>query len=167
MVDRFDVQRDVPDDQCDKVKFHPCVIKDWKKMLEKQRGRPVSRQLESVNSFGNSFPYIVDQINWGRDDFWATPYEFFTVNGDCEDYAIAKYYSMRALGVSADNLRIIILQDFNLGGVIHAVLGVYDSGTLYILDNQSKQVMDAQRIYHYKPIYGINEQGWWAYHPEL
>jgi predicted transglutaminase-like cysteine proteinase len=49
--------------------------------------------------------------------------------------------------------------------VIHAVLGVYDKGEWLILDNQSTQVMPALSIYHYKPIYGINEDAWWSYQP--
>jgi predicted transglutaminase-like cysteine proteinase len=121
-----------------------------------------------VNDWGNKHPYIIDQLNWGMEDYWQTPYEFMTINGDCEDYAITKYYSMRALGIPEDRLRIIVLQDFNLGGIIHAVLGVYDEdGDLYILDNQIKQVMPALKIYHYRPIYGVNEHWWWAYTPKI
>lgn len=165
MMGRFLQARDVPDDICGTVRFHPCSVKDWKRMVEGLKGKPLRAQLERVNDFGNAFPYITDQVNWGMEDYWETPYEFFDISGDCEDYAISKYYSMRALGVPADKMRIMIVQDFNLGGVIHAILGVYGDGTLYILDNQIKQLIEARSIYHYKPIYGINEQGWWAYHP--
>lgn len=164
MMERFGDQRKVPDDQCGTAQFHPCEVKEWKAMLEGLRSRNLKQQLDQVNDFGNAHPYTIDQVNWGMEDYWETPYEFMEVNGDCEDYAITKYYSLRSLGVPADRLRIIIVQDFNLGGIIHAVLGVYGSDTLYILDNQIKQVMEASRIYHYKPIYSINEQGWWAYH---
>ena len=87
------------------------------------------------------------------------------VSGNCKDYAIAKYYSLRALGIPAERLRVIVLQDLNLGGIIHAVLGIYDGDKLLILDNQVKQVMPALKIYHYRPIYGINEDHWWEYFP--
>jgi len=99
------------------------------------------------------------------EDYWETPHEFIEISGDCEDYAISKYTSLRALGVPADKMRIIILQDLNLGGIVHAVLGIYVDGELLILDNQIKQVTSALKIYHYRPIYGINEDAWWAYHP--
>jgi predicted transglutaminase-like cysteine proteinase len=62
-------------------------------------------------------------------------------------------------------MRVIILQDLNLGGIIHAVLGIYEGDELYILDNQIKQVIPARKIYHYKPIYAINEDNWWRYVP--
>lgn len=135
-------------------------------MLESLAGKSLRTQLEKINDWGNKHPYIVDQLNWGLEDYWETPYEFMTVNGDCEDYAIAKYYSLRALGVSEDKMRIMIVQDLNLGGVIHAILGVYDDDEMIILDNQIDQIMPAMKIYHYRPIYGVNENHWWAYTPK-
>lgn len=165
MVSRHIEQLKLPASQCDRMPYYPCLVQEWRRFLEGVQARPLTAQLESINDFGNAFPYTIDQINWALEDYWETPYEFFTVSGDCEDYAITKYYSLRALGVSADRLRIIIVQDFNLGGIIHAILGVYSGDELFILDNQIRQVVPARKIYHYKPIYGINEQGWWAYFP--
>ncbi|MDE2107446.1 MAG: transglutaminase-like cysteine peptidase [Patescibacteria group bacterium] len=167
MVERFGEQRKVPDSECDKVRFHPCAIKDWKTLLESIRGKSFREQLNIVNDWGNHHPYVEDMVNWGVEDYWETPYEFMEISGDCEDYAIAKYYSLRALGFPIDQLRVIVVQDLNLGGIIHAVLGVYDDDDeLLILDNQSPQVIPALRIYHYRPVYGINEDNWWAYSPK-
>ena len=166
MMGRYGKQSKVPDQDCDKIKYHPCAIQDWKQMLESVRERPLREQLEAVNKWGNEHPYIVDQLNWGMEDYWETPFEFMSVNGDCEDYAIAKYYSMRALGLPEDKMRIIIVQDFNLGGIIHAILGVYNGDDLLILDNQAEQIIAAMKIYHYRPIYGVNENWWWAYYPK-
>lgn len=162
---RFDEQKKLDEDKCDTVEFHPCAIKSWKEMIASVEGKNLHQQLDVINSWANEHPYIVDQLNWGMEDFWETPHEFISVNGDCEDYAIAKYYSLKALGVSLDNMRIIIVQDFNLGGIIHAILGVYDNkGEMYILDNQIDDVMPAMKIYHYRPIYSVNEDWWWAYY---
>lgn len=165
VIDRFAKQRLIPDSMCDKVQYHPCVLIEWRKFTSELRDEPLATKLEKINDWGNEHPYIVDQLNWGMVDYWETPYEFMEVNGDCEDYAIAKYYSLRAAGVPADKMRIIIVQDLNLGGIIHAILGVYDGDTLYILDNQIKQVREAMSIYHYRPIYGTNENEWWRYYP--
>lgn len=166
MVTRYDDQRDVPDSDCGKQRFHPCSITQWRSMIDSLKEESLHKQIESVNKWGNDHPYIEDMINWGIEDYWETPYEFMDISGDCEDYAITKYYSLRALGVSEEKMRIIILQDLNLGGIIHAVLGVYDGSELFILDNQSKQVRPARNIYHYRPIFGINENSWWAYYPK-
>jgi predicted transglutaminase-like cysteine proteinase len=162
---RFDEQQKLDEEKCDTVEFYPCAVKSWKEMIASLEGKNLREQLDVINSWGNEHPYIVDQLNWGMEDFWETPHEFISVNGDCEDYAIAKYYSLKALGISLDKMRIIIVQDFNLGGIIHAILGVYDEkGDMYILDNQIDQVMPAMKIYHYRPIYSVNEDWWWAYY---
>lgn len=153
------------DIDCGKETFHSCIVPDWKRLLQDIRDRSLDDKLEAINQWGNKHPYIVDQLNWGMVDYWETPYELMAFNGDCEDYAIAKYYSLKAVGVPEEQMRIIIVQDFNLGGIIHAVLGVYDDNDLWILDNQIKQVMRADRIYHYKPIYAVNETSWWRYMP--
>jgi len=166
MVDRFEKQKKVPDSDCDKVRFHPCAIFEWREFLSSIREKPLHEQLDIINSWANTHPYIVDQINWGVEDYWETPYEFLEVSGNCKDYAIAKYYSLKALGVPIDRMRVIVLEDLNLGGIIHAVLGVYVGHDLLILDNQNPRVTPALKIYHYRPIYGINEEAWWAYYPK-
>jgi predicted transglutaminase-like cysteine proteinase len=167
VLGRFGKQRKVSDDECGKVMYHPCVIKEWKKLTQEMADAPMEEKLEAINDWVNEHPYVVDQLNWGVVDYWATPYEFMELNaGDCEDYAISKYYSLRAAGVPEDKMRIMIVQDLNLGGIIHAILGVYDDGKLWILDNQIKQVKDAMSIYHYRPIYGTNEEQWWRYYPK-
>lgn len=165
MLSRYKDQQKRSDEDCNTIKYHPCAIKDWKAMLESIRDKSLREQLDTINDWANAHPYIVDQINWGMEDYWETPPEFMSVSGDCEDYAIAKYYSLRALGIDEEKLRIIVLQDLNLGGIIHAVLGVYDGSDLLILDNQAKQVRPAMKIYHYRPIYGVNEKSWWEYFP--
>lgn len=166
MMTRFSEQQKVPDSDCGKVRWHPCSILDWKKMLGKLKGRPIDMQLAAINDWSNAHPYVEDMVNWGVEDYWETPYEFMEVDGDCEDYAISKYYSLRALGIPATRLRVIIVQDLNLGGIIHAILGVYNDGQLLILDNQVSRVIPALKIYHYRPVYGINENRWWAYFPK-
>jgi predicted transglutaminase-like cysteine proteinase len=165
MVSRYGVQKKARSEDCGKTRFNPCEAVQWREFIRSIESKPLQAQIEEVNDWSNKHPYVEDQLNWGLNDYWETPLEFMEINGDCEDYAISKYYSMRALGLSADKMRIIIVQDFNLGGIIHAVLGVYDHDELYILDNQIKQVMPAMRIYHYRPIFGINENAWWAYTP--
>ncbi len=164
MMSRYDDGKGVSDNECGKTRFHPCSIKTWKNLLVSTQSKSLQQKLEIINNWSNAHPYIEDMMNWGMEDYWETPYEFMAISGDCEDYAISKYYSLRAMGVPADKMRVMIVQDLNLGGIIHAILGVYDDGDLYILDNQIKQVTLAVKIFHYRPVYGINEDAWWSYH---
>lgn len=161
---RYEATAHSLDDVCGSdEKYSPCRLKVWKKTLEGLRGKPLIEQIDGVNRLVNSYPYVEDIVNWGVDDYWETPYEFQERNGDCEDYAISKFMSLRALGVTNDQMRIEIVQDLNLGGVIHAILIVFVDGKVYVLDNQIKQVILAVDIYHYKPIYSINEEHWWRH----
>lgn len=137
-----------------------CASKSWLPLLEKIKDEERLQQIKDVHLALNSRKYTLDINNWGMEDYWATPYQFLKKNGDCEDYAIAKYMALKRLGVPPEDMRIIALRDMNLN-LGHAVLIVYDKSGPLLLDNQIKTVVSANTIRHYKPIYAINEQGWW------
>lgn len=161
---RYDATAHTLEDICGRDRYSPCKLKDWKTMLQGLKGKPLMEQVDAVNRFINAYPYVEDIVNWGVDDYWETPYEMQQRNaGDCEDYAISKFMSLRALGVSNDLMRVEIVQDLNLGGVIHAILIVFVGDQVYVLDNQIKQVIRAVDIYHYRPVYSINEAHWWRH----
>ena len=149
---------------CQATYFNACHMQRWNAMLRDVRGQTRERQLNLVNQYMNTHRYIVDPINWGVTEYWAIPQEFLKKFGDCEDYAIAKYLSLLALGWSPDNMRIVVLQDLNLR-VMHAVLIVNFQGKNMLLDNQATRVVDANKIHHYRPIYSLNEKGWWRHSP--
>jgi predicted transglutaminase-like cysteine proteinase len=147
---------------CRPTPILPCFHADWLKLLAGLKSRPVMEQLDVINRTMNRHPYITDPVNWGVPDYWAAPDQFLRKDGDCEDYAIAKYLSLRHLGFDADRLRIVVLQDLNLG-VPHAVLIVFVNGTAMLLDNQISDVIPASAVHHYRPIYSINEKAWWLH----
>jgi len=120
------------------------------------------QKLNAVNRNINKHKYVTDLANWGVEDYWETPKEFSLKDGDCEDFAIAKFKSLLYLGFSNEDMRIVVLQDLNLN-IAHAVLAVYVNGEPYILDNQAEQVIPADEIKHYMPIYSINETTWWRH----
>jgi predicted transglutaminase-like cysteine proteinase len=67
----------------------------------------ISRDLEDFNWYWNRVRYYTDARHWGTPDYWATPVESLASEGaDCEDYAIGKYFSLKALGIPVQNLRI-------------------------------------------------------------
>ena len=139
-----------------------CTTKGWKEFIAELQGKDVKTQLKEVNRAFNSKRYILDMNNWGEEDYWATPYQFLKKNGDCEDYAIAKYMSLKALGVPIEDMRVVALQDLNLN-LGHAVLVVYLGDEPMLLDNQIASVVPANTVRHYEPVFSINEMGWWLH----
>lgn len=152
----------LPEAPCTETAFNRCHLRHWHGFLRGLRGVDRVSQVKAVNRYLNRLPYVLDPRNYGVPDYWATPHQFLTRDGDCEDYAIAKYFSLRALGFAADSLRVLVLQDLNLN-TAHAVLVVYIRGRTLILDNQVPTVVDAASILHYRPIYSINEKHWWLH----
>ena len=139
-----------------------CNRQAWETFVKDNQGSMSQDTLFKVNKYMNRSPYIVDPVNWGVPDYWATPQEFFFKDGDCEDYAISKYVTLLRLGYDAKKMRIVVLQDENLR-TAHAVLAVIHEGEQYILDNQVDQVLSHKDILHYRPVYSINEDGWWLH----
>lgn len=145
--------------------FRHCMSEEWKGFLDEIAREDRGTQIRRVNERMNRARYTIDANNYGEADYWATPNQFFRMDGDCEDYAISKYLSLRALGFGDDSLRLVILDDLNLR-VAHAILVVTHNGTQYVLDNQIAQVVPASVIRHYRPIYSLNESNWWFYRPK-
>jgi predicted transglutaminase-like cysteine proteinase len=141
-----------------------CELRDWRAFLESLRGLAPREQLARVNRFGNEHPYVLDRDQYGREDYWAIPREFLPVGGDCEDFVITKYFSLRALGYPVEDLRLVVVQDTNLR-VPHAVLAVARGADIWILDNQVQQVRRHREILHYAPVYSINDRQWWLHVP--
>lgn len=138
------------------------IIQDIQTELAEYKSSSIYSMAKQVNAMMNKQKYIGDNKNWGKSDYWATPIEFMTRGGDCEDFAIAKYVALRALGVPENNMRIAIVQD-QKKNVPHAILVVYSERGAVILDNQIKDMRHANSISHYKPIFSINREAWWLH----
>ncbi|MBB4312955.1 transglutaminase-like cysteine peptidase [Roseospira marina] len=139
-----------------------CPYTEWQGVIARLRGKDPMTQLREINRFANHWQYITDPVNWGQPDYWATPGEFFAKAGDCEDYAIVKFMSLRALGFANADLKLVAVQDLNLR-IGHAVTIVSLGGRDYLLDNQITQVIDSSSVRHYKPVFAANEEVWWLY----
>ncbi|HEC90177.1 MAG TPA: hypothetical protein ENI55_00775 [Alphaproteobacteria bacterium] len=149
---------------CNETKMNKCYYDRWMAFLKKIKDKSPIEQVKAVNAAMNRAKYITDNVNWGKKDYWATPGEFFTRYGDCEDYAITKYLSLKILGFKENLLRVVVLKDLNLK-IGHAVLIVFLNGKSLVLDNQIKQVVEAKTIRHYLPVYSINAKNWWRHRP--
>lgn len=127
------------------------------------------RRLELVNQFFNRRIYFRDDIEvWGQIDYWATPLEMFAQGqGDCEDYAIGKYFALMAAGVPQARLRLVYVRA-TLGGVggvqqAHMVLAYYPAPTAepLILDNLIGDIRPASRRPDLQPVFSFNADGLW------
>ena len=129
----------------------------WRGLVREQDGEAWPRRLDRVNRAINRVTYRDDAENWGRIDYWAAPEEFFVRGGDCEDYAIAKYHSLKGLGFPVGELRLLILWD-RQRAIAHAVLAVGPTGDELILDNVRDDVLPLAALPHYQIHYSLNEE---------
>jgi predicted transglutaminase-like cysteine proteinase len=139
-----------------------CAVREWLDFIAAERGHEPMAQLAEVNAHLNLHRYILDIVNYGIVNYWATPREFAVNNGDCKDFAVAKYFTLRKLGWAEADLRVVVLQDMNLR-VPHAVTVVYAGDRAYLLDNQIRDVVPTEVVRHYRPYYSINEAYWWLH----
>ena len=117
------------------------------------------RLLRAVNRFFNRVPSMTDQAHWGVEDYWATPSESLASNGaDCEDYAIAKYFTLKELGVPISRLRLVYAKT-SRSREAHLVLAYYpDPGAdPLILDNLEGNIQPASDRPDLIPVYTFND----------
>tara|TARA_B110001452_G_scaffold263146_1_gene264175 strand:+ start:79 stop:780 length:702 start_codon:yes stop_codon:yes gene_type:complete len=135
----------------------------WIKILTQDKGLSNSEKLEKVNKFFNYFRFVDDIKLWGVKNYWATPIEFIGVNGgDCEDYSIAKYYTLLELGVPDEKMRITMVKALRLNQY-HMVLAYYETpGSVpLILDNIDGKIKPATKRNDLLPVYSFNGTQLW------
>ena len=147
------------------------ATRDWAKMLDDNRQQPADIKLARVNEFFNRrIAFADDQGIWGKSDFWATPFETMTKGkGDCEDFVIAKYFSLLDLNVPDAQLRLVYVRA-RLGGPTstlqqaHMVLAYYETPDAdpLILDNLITEIRSAARRSDLAPVFSFNRQGVFA-----
>lgn len=137
-------------------------VQDWMSFLASLENATKTQKIEAVNAYMNKKTFVSDIDNYGKSDYWATPMEFLKKSGDCEDYAIAKYISLQALGIDSNEMRLAVVYD-HVMRMPHAILIVYEQGQAKVLDNQNKAVLTSNDITRYKPIYSISEVAWWRH----
>ena len=142
----------------------PRTLLAWQSMIKSQRGNEALAQLRAVNSFVNRWRSRTDRENYQKIDYWASPLTFLNRSGDCEDYAIMKYVSLRELGFKAERLRLVVVRDL-LRNLAHAVLAVHVEDDVYILDNLFQAVLPQHRVSQYLPYYSVNEKARFSHLP--
>lgn len=143
-------------------------VGNWLKMLNHARALSEREQLSEINEFWNTYIVGDEDINiWGQEDYWATPLETLAKGaGDCEDFVIAKYFSLVRAGVDPDKLRFVYVRA-RIGGprsattIAHMVLGYYPTPTAepLILDNLSASIQPAGQRRDLQPVFSFNASG--------
>jgi len=146
-------------------------LKNWQGMLQ-EGSRPDSSELERltlVNTFFNkNIRFGTDLEVWEQEDYWATPLETLGRGaGDCEDFAIAKYFSLLALGVPETKLRFVYVRALLQQGQVlrvepHMVLAYYKSpgAEPLVLDNLASIIATASQRSDLTPVYSFNKEGY-------
>ncbi|WP_166363742.1 cysteine protease LapG [Pseudomonas akapageensis] len=139
-------------------------IDAWQNLLATQKQLGEQDQLKVVNLFFNhQLQYEEDFDLWHVGDYWATPIEaLWKKGGDCEDYAIAKYFSLRHLGVDRDKLRITYVKALRQNRA-HMVLTYYSSPVAMplVLDSLMDAIEPANQRTDLVPVYSFNGEGLW------
>lgn len=138
-------------------------VRDWQTLLSENLDLPIDEKLYRVNNFFNELEFVDDIDHWGKDDYWATPVEFLaTEGGDCEDFVIAKYFSLKELGVPAEKLRLMYVTATRLRQA-HMVLAYYEQSNSVplVLDNINRRILPASRRRDLLPVYSFNGDGLW------
>lgn len=127
-------------------------------LLKKLENADTKTKLEKINDFFNGVKYGDDKDIYGIADYWASPYEFLARDkGDCEDYAIAKFFALKYLGVPTSKM---FLSYVRVDGAkdAHMVLTYFDtpSSEPLVLDSIRRIIFPASKRTDLKPIYNFN-----------
>jgi predicted transglutaminase-like cysteine proteinase len=135
----------------------------WFRLMDKSYLLSDVKKLENVNNFFNLLHFTEDIKLWGVSNYWATPIEFLGVNaGDCEDFAIAKYFTLLELGIADKKMRITMVKSITLNQY-HMVVAYYatPSAIPLILDNINGNIKPATQRNDLIPVYSFNGKQLW------
>ncbi|WP_333855930.1 transglutaminase-like cysteine peptidase [Denitromonas sp.] len=146
-------------------------VQSWRAALSHMQGKSDTEQLREANDFFNrQVQFLDDTVVWQQKDYWATPLETLAKRaGDCEDFVIAKYLSLRQLGMADEKLRLIYVRA-KIGGErssltqAHMVLGYFETPTSepLVLDNLVGDIQPASRRTDLFPVFSFNSSGLWV-----
>lgn len=139
-------------------------IDEWAALLNQPSQGTIQDKLKQVNQFFNArMAFRDDIVVWKQQDYWATPIEFLRKGaGDCEDFALAKYFTLREMGVPSNQLRITYVKALELNQA-HMVVTWYPTPTAIplVLDNLKTAILPATQRTDLLPVYAFNGEGLW------
>ncbi|MDN5061947.1 transglutaminase-like cysteine peptidase [Aliarcobacter butzleri] len=131
----------------------------YEEVRNKARNLDINKKLTQINLFINGSLAEFDNASMGIDDYWMTPKEFFIKgHGDCEDYVIAKYFTLLELGVKKENLYPAIVKVQGSASLHLVLLYVEDKNkSPLVLDNLSFKILPFSKRTDLTPIAAFNE----------
>lgn len=156
------------------ARFGPArvvLLQDWLHMIDSAKTSGEDGKLKRVNDFINRNIRFEDDMSvWQKSDYWATPLETIGQgSGDCEDFAIIKYVSLRTAGISTEKLRLIYVKarlktPTGLAQQAHMVLAYYAKPTAepLVLDNLEGAILPASKRPDLQPVFSFNSEGIFA-----
>ncbi len=137
-------------------------IQAWEAQIKVSSTSSELDKLTEINRFFNRQIRFSDDIQiWKQNDYWATPVEMLVKGeGDCEDYSLAKYFTLRRLGIPSEKMRITYVKALNYNQA-HMVLTYYASpgAEPLVLDNLINVIKPASQRRDLLPVYAFNAEG--------
>jgi predicted transglutaminase-like cysteine proteinase len=139
----------------------------WQDLIGQARAVSSANLIEHVNKLLNRVIYRPDVAVWGEADYWATPSELLRRGGDCEDYAIAKFLTLRELGIPSEQMQIFVLRA-EPGSSAHALLVVDTTSGPFVLDNLRSDVYRLTFRLISRVAFSFNDTNMWVpLHPNV
>ena len=135
----------------------------WQEFIRDDGSMSDLEKLEKVNLFFNELTFVSDAVHWQKNDYWATPIEFLASGGgDCEDFALAKYFTLKVLGIAEEKMNLTYVKAWQINQA-HMVITYYQSpgGVPLVLDNLQGAILPADKRPDLLPVYSFNGSGLW------
>lgn len=136
-------------------------FKNYSNLIKNSKNFSIFKKLNYTNLFFNKFLPTLDKNGSQIDDHWLTQKEFiFKGYGDCEDYAIAKYFTLLNLGLKKENLFLCVTKTNNYSGASFHMILLYVKNkrkSALVLDNLSSKVVLLKKRKKLHPIFAFNE----------
>lgn len=138
-------------------------LNEWVELIRNDKSKTDMEKLIKVNNFFNKLDFVSDSLHWGQEDYWATPVEFLASDGgDCEDFSLAKYFTLKAMDVNERRLNLTYVKALNLDQA-HMVLTYFEvpGEEPLVLDNLIGDIKLATQRTDLLPVYSFNGTGLW------
>lgn len=160
------VKRTRFDDRWDHVRRAAPAGLMQSKLRRANASRGLNEQdlLARVNQWVNrEIAYVNDDRNYRQRDFWATAEQTLgRGSGDCEDFAILKMQMLRAAGVDAERMKLVLLRDL-AANADHAFLLVQTDAGKVVLDNVTDRLYDGSQSNAVRPVLSFSENRRWVH----